>query len=88
MPANEHHSKLDELRAGGYEDTGRTYRVLMGANKGKEFPVFAQKGDIAGLVYNPETDKIEIVYKLASPYTGAPSRASQILREMKNHNGQ
>ncbi len=83
-----HNSKLDELKAGGYEDTGRTYKILMGANKGKEFPVFAQKDDIAGLVYNPETDKIELVYKLSTPYTGKPSRVSQLLSEMKKHNGQ
>jgi hypothetical protein len=76
-------SKLSELIAGGYELTGRTYKVLMGVNKGREFPVYAQRGDIAGLVYNDVEDKIELVFKLSIPFTGKPSRTSAILKEIK-----
>lgn len=88
MANGENQSKLDELISGGYEDTGRKYKILMGENRGKEFPVFAQRGDIAGLVYNNEADKIELVYKLSMPYTGKPSRTSQILQDIKNHGAQ
>lgn len=81
----ENQSKLDELITGGYEDTGRKYKILMGGNRGKEFPVYAQKGDIAAMVYNNETDKIELVYKLSMPYTGKPSRTSQLLKDLKKY---
>ena len=80
--------KLAELAANGYMHTGKYYRVLLGENKGKELPVYAQKGDVAGLVYNPETDRIELVYRLAAPFTGEPSRASQLLKEIKKHGAQ
>jgi hypothetical protein len=79
-------SKLNELISNGYEFTGKTYKVLMGEKKGREFPVYAQKGDIAGLVYNNEEDRIEMVFKLTMPYTGTQSRAKSILSEIKkNH---
>lgn len=64
-------TKLDELLAEGYEFTGKTYKVIMGENKGKEFPVYAIRGDIAGLVYNNVNDKIELVFKLTMPFTGS-----------------
>lgn len=68
---NTENSKLNELISGGYEFTGKTYKVQTGADKGKEFPVYAIKGDIAGLVYNNEKDKIELVFKLSLPFKGA-----------------
>ncbi len=75
--------KLSELLASGYEFTGRAYKISMGEHKGKEFPVYALRGDIAGLVYNTEMDKIELVFKLASPYTGGESKTRTILKEIK-----
>jgi hypothetical protein len=84
MPGIENQPKLNELISGGYEFTGRKYKVLLGENRGKEFPVYAQRGDVAGLVYNNETDKIELVFKLSAPYSGASAnRASQLLKEIK-----
>ena len=84
----ENKPKLKELIGEGFENTGKIHKVLMGGNRGKEFAVYAQKGDIAGLVYNHEKDKIELVYKLAAPYTGKPSRTSRILEEIKKHSAQ
>jgi hypothetical protein len=79
-------NKLTELLANGYEFTGKTYKVIMGENKGKEYPVYAIKGDIAGLVYNNEKDKIELAFKLAMPFKGQPSKTSAALKETKNTN--
>ena len=85
MVNGENQSKLDELLSSGYEFTGRTYKVLMGEKRGKEFPIYAQRGDIAGLVYNDEEDKIEMVFKLTLPYAGTTSKASAMLKELKKH---
>jgi hypothetical protein len=85
MANGNNQSKLDELMSCGFEDTGRKYKIQMGENRGKEFPVFAQKGDIAALVYNNEKDKIELIYKLSMPYTGKPSRTSQLLKDLKKN---
>ena len=60
--------KLKELLECGYENTGKTFKLTRGEHKGKEFPVYAQPGDVAGLIYNTETDKIEMVFKLTLPY--------------------
>lgn len=62
--------KLSKLLSSGYEFTGKKYKILRGDKKGKEFPVYAMKGDIAGIVYNDEEDKIELVYNLLRPYQG------------------
>jgi hypothetical protein len=86
MQNAEKQSKLNELIEGGYEFTGRTYKVLLGEKRGKEFPIYAQRGDIAGLVYNDEEDKIEMVFKLTMPFNGGASKTSSILKQMKkNH---
>jgi hypothetical protein len=84
MTENSKRDKLNELLEGGYEFTGKTYKVIMGENKGKEYPVYAIRGDIAGLVYNNIDDKIELVFKLTMPFTGKPTRTSEILKELKN----
>ncbi len=63
-------SKFEELLNSGYEWTGKKYKIMRGKNKGKEFPVYALKGDIAALVYNEEEDKIEMVYNLLTPFKG------------------
>lgn len=60
--------KLREILGLGYKDTGKKYKILSGVNKGKEFPVYAMYGDFAGLVYNYEEDKIELVYKMPFPF--------------------
>lgn len=60
--------KLKEILELGYRETGKKYKILSGTNKGKEFPVYAMEGDIAGLVYNNEEDKIELVYKMPFPF--------------------
>jgi hypothetical protein len=87
MTNGENQSKLEELLSGGYEFTGRTYKVLMGEKKGREFPIYAQRGDIAGLVYNDEEDKIEMVFKLTMPFAGCGSRASSLQKSIKKpHN--
>jgi len=75
MDLNKKQRKLEELITGGYEFTGRKYKVLLGENRGKEFPIYAQKDDIAGLVYNDEKDRIELVFKLAMPYKGQKKEA-------------
>lgn len=61
-------SKLKEILNMGYKETGKKYKILSGPNKGREFPVYAMEGDIAGLVYNNEEDKIELVYKMPFPF--------------------
>jgi hypothetical protein len=83
MVNGEKQSKLEELLSGGYEFTGRTYKVLLGEKRGKEFPIYAQRGDIAGLVYNDEEDKIEMVFKLTMPFNGGTSKASALLKQIK-----
>ncbi len=60
--------KLKKLLDSGYENTGKTFKIMRGEHKGKRFPVYAMEGDYAALVYNPETDKIEFVYKLPLPH--------------------
>jgi hypothetical protein len=60
--------KLKEILGLGYKDTGKKYKILSGIHKGKEFPVYAMEGDVAGLVYNNEEDKIELVYKMPFPF--------------------
>jgi hypothetical protein len=67
-------TKLDELKAGGYEFTGRNFKVSMGENKGKEFPIYAIKNDISGMVYNNEKDRIELCFKLPVKFSGQPSK--------------
>lgn len=62
--------KFKELIRDGYEHTGKFHMVLSGANKDKKFPVYAAKGDIAAMIYNNVEDRIELVYKLPSPYSG------------------
>ncbi len=64
--------KLLELIKNGCEHTGKYYTIQAGPNKGKTFPVYPTKGDIAAMVYNDEDDKIEMVYKLTLPYKGKP----------------
>lgn len=70
MEQNKTKPKLEKLLKSGYEWTGKKYKILRGQHKGKEFPVYAMKGDIAGIVYNEEEDKIELVYNLLKPYQG------------------
>jgi hypothetical protein len=79
-------NKLKELLANGYEFTGKTYKISMGEHKGKEFPIYAMKGDIAGLVYNEEADKVELVFKLNLPFAGVHSKTKESLREIKKTN--
>jgi hypothetical protein len=88
MVNDEKQSKLEELLSSGYEFTGRTYKVLMGEKRGKEFPIYAQRGDIAGLVYNDEEDKIEMCFKLTMPFSGCGSRASSLLKGIKKTHSQ
>ena len=61
-------SKMDQLISNGYSDTGKTFKIMRGPHKGKSFPVYAQEGDVAGLVYNKEEDKVEFVFKLPVPF--------------------
>ena len=75
--------KLTELIAGGYEFTGRNFSINMGENKGKEFPIYAIKNDVAGLVYNKDKDKIEFCFKLPLPYTGNHAKMDAILADIK-----
>jgi len=60
-------SKLNELFESGYVDTGKRRKTI---KKGEcfEFPVYALPGDIAGLVYNYNEDKIEMVYNMHRPF--------------------
>jgi len=62
-------SKMNELMKRGYEDTGKTFKIMRGPYKGKAFPVFAMKGDVAGIVFNREEDKVEFIFKLPMPYS-------------------
>ncbi len=61
-------SKMGQLISSGYINTGKTFKIMRGPHKGKTFPVFAMEGDVAGLVYNKEEDKVEFVFKLPVPY--------------------
>ena len=63
-------SKLREIIKSGYENTERVYKIRRGEFKGMELPVYARPGDVAGIVYNPETDKVEMIYKLMVPFEG------------------
>jgi len=74
---NKKHNKLDALIANGYEFTGKNYKVTVGDHKGKEFPVYAMKGDIAGLVYNNDADRIELVFKLTLPFSGCQAKTTE-----------
>ena len=67
---NSDKTKLQELVESGFLETGKKFKMLGGAHKGKEFPVYAQAGDVAGLVYNPEEDSVEMVFKLSIPFKG------------------
>jgi len=77
MMNSNNNSKLKEILELGYIDTGKKYKILSGPNKGKEFPVYAMEGDIAGLVYNNEEDKIELVYKMPFPFTPKKNSINQ-----------
>ncbi len=73
--------KLREILGLGYKETGKKYKILSGVNKGKEFPVYAMEGDFAGLVYNNEEDKIELVYKMPFPFVTNKKTGESIQKE-------
>lgn len=61
--------KLQELLATGFHDTGKKYKKVKPGDIITEYPVYALPGDVAGLVYNHDEDKIELVFKMQQPFT-------------------